>query len=143
MPLLVILVIGVGGVAIAVQAQFTGVLERRLGTLESVLITYLGGGIAIGVIAAAFGDIHLDAWRLVPAYAFLAGALGLLIIGSIAFTVNRVGLLETLVILTLVQFVTGALIAHFGFFGADVRPVDWGRAFGVGLMVAGTYMVVR
>jgi transporter family-2 protein len=143
MPLLVILVIGAGGVAIAVQAQFTGTLDRRLGTLESVLITYLGGGILIGVIAAVLGDIHLDAWGRVPAYAFLSGALGLLIIGSIAFTVNRAGLLETLVIMTLIQFIAGALIAHFGWFGADLRPLELGRALGVALMVAGTYLVVR
>jgi transporter family-2 protein len=143
MPLLVILVIGAGGVAIAVQAQFTGILDRRVGTMESVLITYLGGGILIGVIAAVFGDIHLDAWGRVPTYAFLSGALGLLIIGSIAFTVNRAGLLETLVIMTLIQFVAGALIAHFGWFGADVRPLEWDRALGVALMVAGTYLVVR
>jgi transporter family-2 protein len=36
-----------------------------------------------------------------------------------------------------------ALIDHFGFFGAAVRPVDATRALGLVVMMAGVWLVVR
>jgi hypothetical protein len=41
-------VVALGGVATALQAHFMGILDKRIGTLESVFITYFGGGLLIG-----------------------------------------------------------------------------------------------
>ena len=38
------------GVAVAVQAQFTGVMQRQMGTLEATFITYFSGGMVIGLV---------------------------------------------------------------------------------------------
>ncbi len=39
----------VGGVAVVLQAQFMGVMDQHLGTIESVFITYGSGGIVVGL----------------------------------------------------------------------------------------------
>jgi transporter family-2 protein len=41
------------------------------------------------------------------------------------------------------QFMAGALVDHFGLLGADLRPLDVSRIVGMGLMLAGTWLVVR
>ena len=46
-------VAAVGGVAVALQAQFMGAIDRGLGTLEAVFINYIGGGLGIGVVLLA------------------------------------------------------------------------------------------
>ena len=39
----------IGGVAVTLQAQFMGLMDKQLGTLESIFITYCGGGLLIGL----------------------------------------------------------------------------------------------
>ena len=41
------------GVAVTLQAQFMGLLDRSLGTLTGVFITYAGGGFVIAMLMAA------------------------------------------------------------------------------------------
>lgn len=133
----------VSGAAIAIQAQFTGSMDRAMGTVESVFITYVGGGLLVAIIMAILRGGNLGNWRQLSPYVFLAGALGLVIIGTIAFSVNRVGLTRALVLITTSQYLFGAFMSHYGFLGADVKPIDLGRVAGLMLMIGGTYLVVR
>jgi transporter family-2 protein len=41
------------------------------------------------------------------------------------------------------QFVAGAIIDHYGLFGAMVRPMDLTKALGLGLLMAGVTLLVR
>ncbi len=131
------------GAAIALQAQFTGTMDREMGTLESVFVTYVGGGIIVAVAMLVAGGGNLENWRRLPPYVFAAGALGLVIIGTIAFTVNRIGLVRALVFITTSQYLFSAVMSHFGLLGADLKPIDLGRVAGMALMVGGMYLVVR
>lgn len=140
---LVVAVTVLGGFAAALQAQFAGAMATRMGTMGSVLVTYAGGGIVIAVAAAVTRSSGLAAWRDVPPYAFLAGVLGLVIIGTLAFGVSRVGVVQALLTFTVSQFVFAALIDHYGLFGTDVRSFDLDRALGIAMLVGGAWFVLR
>ena len=131
------------GVAIAVQAQFLGLLQRQMGTLESTFVTYFSGGIVIGLVMLIARGGNLGEGADLPWYAYGAGILGLLIIGSLSLSVGDLGLVPALVLITVSQFVVGAVINHFGLLGAAVSPIDLGKAFGFALLGAGTYLVLR
>ena len=47
-------VVALGGAATAFQAHFMGIMDKRIGTLESVFITYSGGGLLIGIMEEFF-----------------------------------------------------------------------------------------
>jgi transporter family-2 protein len=79
----------------------------------------------------------------VPPYTYLAGVFGLVIIGAISWSVARLGVVRGLLIVTLAQFLASALIDQFGWFGADVRPLDLLRVTGIGLLLAGGWLVLR
>jgi transporter family-2 protein len=49
LPLLIV-VAAVGGAATAFQAQFMGMMDRGIGTLESVFITYASGAMLIALV---------------------------------------------------------------------------------------------
>ena len=68
-----------GGIAIALQGQFMGLLDHALGTLASVFVTYAGGGLIIALILIAFRGGNLKNWQGVPWYAFGTGILGLVV----------------------------------------------------------------
>ena len=133
----------IGGVAVTLQAQFMGVMDQSLGTLESVFITYGSGGLLVGLAMLAMRGGHLAAWRTLPWYAMLAGVAGLVIVGSIGYVTPRLGLVATFTIFVATQFVFGAVMDHFGLFGATVRPIDFSTLTGMAIVLVGVWLIVR
>ena len=131
------------GVAVTLQAQFMGLLDRSLGTLTGVFVTYAGGGLVITLLMVALRGGNLKSWQSVPWYAYSAGLLGLIIVGSIGYVVPRLGVAKGFTLIVASQFLIAALIDHFGFFGASVRPMDISRICGLGFMLLGVWLVVR
>lgn len=131
------------GVAVAVQAQFTGTLQRQMGTLEATFITYFSGGMVIGLVMLLTRGGALSTATGLPWYVYTAGILGLVVIGTLSLSVGDLGLVPALVLITVSQFVVGALINHFGLLGAAVDPIDLGKIFGFALLGFGTYLVLR
>jgi len=137
-----VVVAALGGVAVAVQAQLMGVLDRGVGTLESICITYGGGGLLIGLVLLALRGGNLGAWPTLPWYTLTSGFFGLIIVGAIGFTAPRLGLLAALTVVVAAQYITGALFEHYGVLGA-ARALDPGRLLGIGCMLLGTWLLVR
>ncbi len=133
----------VGGVAVTVQGQFMGAMTQIMGPKESMFITYASGGILITLFTLATGAGHLQEWRAVPPYALTAGALGLIIVGTVGYVVPRLGLATGFTLIVAAQFVMAALIDQFGWFGATVRPLDVPRLAGLVLMLAGVWLLNR
>ena len=131
------------GVAVAVQAQFTGVMQRQMGTLESTFITYFSGGVVVGLVMLLARGGSLGAATGLPWYVYSAGLLGLVIIGTLSLSVGDLGLVPALVLITVSQFVVGAVINHFGLLGAVVDPIDLEKVAGFALLGVGTYLVLR
>ncbi len=131
------------GISIVLQAVFMAQMDRRMGTLESVFITYGVGFLLIGlVILSRRGGGLTDAVGL-PWYVFTAGFFGLLIIGGISFSAARVGLVSTFVIVVATQFVCSSLFDHFGLFGQTVRVLDFARVSGIGMLWGGVWLILR
>lgn len=133
----------IGGVAVTLQAQFMGVMDQSLGTLESVFITYGSGGLLVGLAMLAVRGGHLAAWRSLPWYVPLAGILGLIIVGSIGYVTPRLGLVATFTIFVAAQFIFGALIDHFGLLGAAIRPIGLSSLAGMVIVLVGVWLIIR
>lgn len=141
--LTIILLATVAGLAVTLQSNFMGVMTHLMGTRESVFITYGSGGLVISLLLLASGGGNLAAWRSVPAYAFSAGILGLVIVGALGYATARYGLVVTFALVLVAQYGSAALIDHFGWFGATVRPVDGLRLLGVTLLLIGAWLTMR
>ena len=133
----------VGGVAVVLQAQFMGVLDQQLGTIESVFITYGSGGLVVGLTMLLLRGGNLAEWRSVPPYILITGLLGLIIVGTIGYVTPRLGLVTAFTILIATQFVLGGVIDHFGWFGAEIRPLDPTKLLGVGVLMLGVWLIIR
>lgn len=133
----------VGGIATALQAHFMGLLDRRAGTLESVFITYFGGGLLIGLVMLLQRGGNLAAAAAAPWYAHSAGALGLVIVGALAYSTPRLGLVAVFTVFVAAQFAMGALVDHFGWMGSVARPLTATKAVGIAVMLVGVWLVLR
>lgn len=132
-----------GGIAVTLQGQFMGVMDTSIGTRESVFITYAGGGLVITIFMLFLRGGNLRAVTAVPWYALTAGLLGLVIVGTIGFTVPRLGLTSALTLVLAGQYIASVLIERFGWFGAPVRPFEWTRALGIFLLLLGVWLTTR
>ena len=131
-----------GGMAVTVQGQFMGQMDRNIGTLESVFITYGIGAITISVFMIYLkGGSLATALHAVPVYTFLSGVLGLVIVGTIGFTVPRLGITVAFTVILLGQFGLAAILDHFGAFGSVPRPIGLKQLSGLVVILAGTYLV--
>lgn len=133
----------IGGIATALQAHFMGLMDKRLGTLESVFITYFSGGVLIGLTMLIQRGGNLSTGAGVPWYAYSSGALGLVIVGTLAYSVPRLGLVAAFTIFVSAQFAMGALIDHFGWMGSAVRPLTVSRLAGMAVALAGVWLIIR
>ena len=132
-----------GGAAVTLQGQFMGLMDVGIGTRESVFITYASGGLVVTIIMLFMRGGNLRAVASVPWFALMAGLLGLVIVGTIGYTVPRLGLTTALTLVIAAQFVASALIDHFGWFGAPVRTFDWYRLIGLGILILGVWLTTR
>lgn len=137
-----LLIAAIAGVAIATQGQFIGAIDRALGPITTVFITYAGGGL-LATLIWLFTRRSLSNIRDVPWYSWTAGLLGLIIVGAIGYATPRLGLSRAMIVIVGAQLLTAVVIDHFGLFGAPVRTVDLSRAAGVILAFAGVWLVVR
>jgi transporter family-2 protein len=133
----------IGGIAIALQSQFMGIMDKGIGTIEGVFITYCSGGILITLVMLLLRGGNLGAWQSVPWYSLTSGALGLIIVGTIGYTAPRLGLVTTFTIIVAVQFVMGAVLDHFGILGAATRPFDLARLVGIAILLVGIWLIIR
>lgn len=138
-----VIVGALGGIAASLQVSFAGTMGQKLGNLESVFITYVGGAIVIFLITLGRGGGNLEAWRSVPWYVLLAGPLGLVIIGSLSFNVPRIGVAMTNTLFVATWLIVSAIMDHVGLFGVTQRPLALPRLLGIATLLLGTWLVVR
>ncbi|MBP1738204.1 MAG: hypothetical protein H6Q48_497 [Deltaproteobacteria bacterium] len=141
--LTLITVAALGGIAVSLQGQFMGMMDQRLGTKASVFITYASGGLLATLAVLLSGGVNLKGWQNVPWYAFSTGLLGVFIVGTISYTVPRLGLTAAFTILVAAQFIIAALLDHFGLLGAAVRPLDLSRWLGIAILILGVWLIMR
>lgn len=138
-----VLIAMIGGVAISLQSLFSGVIGSKVGVAESIFIVHAGGMLLAAVIIAFLRGGNLAAWNTVPWYTLTAGFLGVVIVGSISYTVPRIGLASTLTLAVVAQLVVGAILDHFGLLGAVQRSFDLPRILGLAILGVGTWLVIR
>ncbi|HRQ38328.1 MAG TPA: DMT family transporter [Chloroflexota bacterium] len=138
-----VLIAILGGVAVVIQARFNGIMDRGMGTLESVFITYGLGGLIIALVMIGLRGGNLAAFRTAPWYVALAGVCGLVIIGAISYSVPRLGLAVAFTVMVTTQFVLGAVFDHFGWLGGEIRPLSLQKAAGILILLLGVWLIIR
>ena len=132
------------GISVAIQALFMAEVDRSVGTIEAMFVTYGGGGLLIALVMIARKGGNIAALATVPLYVLLfAGVFGLIIVGGISYSAPRIGLVGTFTMIVTVQFISSALIDHYGLFGATVRAMSVSRTAGIAMLLGGLWLIVR
>jgi transporter family-2 protein len=140
---LILLVIAIAaGVAVALQGQVMGAMNRSAGTATTMFVTYGAGGV-LSALLWLFRRSPSATSSSIPWYGWSAGALGLMIVGGISYAAPRLGLSRTLVITVAAQLGAALLIESLGLFGAEAKSLDASKLAGIALTITGVWLVVK
>ena len=132
----------VGGMAITLQGQFMGQMDRNIGTAESVFITYGIGAVLAGLMMLMLkGGALSTAFTAVPTYTFISGILGLIIVASLGYTVPRLGVTTALTLVIVGQYFLATLMDNNGWFGTPIREIGFNQITGLVVILVGTFLV--
>jgi len=135
-PLLALL----GGAAVAFQVQINGGLGKRAGVLEASFVSFGVGTLALFFIVLFFGKGNLMAVSTLPKWQLIGGLLGAFYVIATILIVPKLGVAPTLIAVIAGQIIFGAIIDHFGLFGAEIKPIDLKKISAIILLFFSLYL---
>lgn len=96
----------------------------------------------IGLTGLVGNQGSLQRLSSVPAYLYLAGAIGAVLVFVIAWLIPRIGAGPTMVTMLTGQVISGLIISQYGWLGSPVQPLNGWNALGVLLLIGGAALTV-
>lgn len=141
---LAVLIMAVVGGFIALQAPINAGLGRATGTFAAALVSFAIGTLALAAIVIASGKAGgVPEAANVQWYYLLGGLLGAAYVFSALVLVDEIGAGGVAAATVTGQLSFSVLLDRLGVLGLEEAPLSWERLLGVGLLLAGTYLVVR
>ncbi len=141
--LAVLVTAAVGGL-IALQAPINSGLGKATGGLPAALISFSVGSVALAAIVVLSGKAGgLGSAFDVSWYYLLGGLLGAIYVTNALIAVSAIGAGGVAAATVTGQLTASVAIDRLGLFGLDQVALSPERLLGVGLLLAGTFLVIR
>jgi bacterial/archaeal transporter family-2 protein len=136
----------VTGLAIGVQSTLSTRIGGMIGNFRTGVMMNFIGGIMAGVIALVLTFFQGKSFWNLPTSAVvmlvIAGALGILIITGVSFSLQRTGVAAGLATVILGQLVLSVIVDARGGGGMAPIPITWTRIAGLVVMAGGVYLLL-
>ena len=140
-----VLLTAFAGGLVAMQAPINAHLSRAVGSLPAASISFGTGLVAlvsITVLAGGgfgrVGEVGGLSW-----YYLLGGLLGAVYVTTVLISVKTLGAGGVTAATIAGQLALSVILDRFGVLGLDERAITWDKLLGIGLLAAGTLLVVR
>ena len=141
---LAVVLTALAGGLIALQAPINAGLGRATGGLPAALVSFSIGTLALAAIVVLSGKVGgLGSTFDLSWYYLLGGLLGAVYVTNALIAVSVVGAGGVAAATVAGQLTASVAIDRLGLFGLDQVPLSPERVLGVGLLMAGTVLVVR
>lgn len=139
LPVLPLLLICLGGAAIAVQAPINAALSRSVASPVLAAAVSFGVGFLLLSVAtiATSGGSPVARLAGVPWWQLVGGFLGAFYVWSVVFGVARTGVLSAVAAMILGQLTAALILDQIGAFGMAVQAISLRRLLAVALVMAG------
>jgi len=137
---------GVVGVVLAVHLAMNGQVGVLLANprVGNAIFWVIGAVMAvlIGLTGLAGDSSSLQRLSTVPAYLYLAGAMGAVLVFAIAWLIPRIGAGPAMVTMLTGQVIAGLVISQYGWLGSPVQPINGWNVLGVLFLTGGAVLTV-
>jgi bacterial/archaeal transporter family-2 protein len=141
--ILLLVLMFLGGIAIAVQPSINGSLALKTGALESSLISFAVGTLFLAAVVLFAGKGSLKGVANSSLWELTGGCLGAFFVTMTIVAIPRIGTTAALTTAIFAQLTTGVILDHFGLFGFRTIPLDSKRAIGVALLMVGAGLIIK
>ena len=133
------------GGLIALQAPINSALGKAVGSLAAASVSFAIGLAALVAITLVFAGGFADLGEAgdLSWYYLLGGVLGAVYVTTALIAVRELGAGGVTAATIAGQLTMSVIIDRAGILGLDERPLDFARILGIGLLAAGTFLVVR
>ena len=135
----------VGGVAGTVQVAVMGRFGDRIGVVPAFAFAAATTAL-IGLVlllAARRSLVGYSHAAHSPAWMWIGGLMGAIVVLGITFAAPRIGTTATVAIFVFAQFAAAAIVDRYGLFGLDRIPVTTARITGLVLLAVGAALTLR
>lgn len=131
----------IGGL-LAMQAPINARVASDIGRLPAAVLSFLIGTLVLVAIALVAGGLKSLGDYSLPWYYLAGGVLGAIYVTVVLITVKSLGAGGLTAATITGQLAASLVIDRAGAFGLERQPVTVARLAGVGLLAAGTYLIV-
>lgn len=134
-----VLIAVMAGMAVPFLAAINAAFGQAIGNVywASLVLCAVAFATILGVAVLTGGWPGASVFAGASWWHFTAGCFFTVYIVSMTFVAPRIGLGNAVVIVIVAQILTAMVFDQFGLFGMAVQPLDWKRALGVALLIAG------
>ncbi len=141
---LAVILTAVAGGLIALQAPINSGLGKATGGLPAALVSFAVGSAALAVIVVLSGKAGgLSSTFDVSWYYLVGGLLGAVYVTTALLAVPAIGAGGVAAATVTGQLTAAVAIDRLGLFGLDQVALSPERLLGVGLLLAGTFLIIR
>jgi bacterial/archaeal transporter family-2 protein len=141
---LALLLTAAAGGLIALQAPINAGLGRSTGGLPAALVSFAVGSVALAAVVVLSGEAGgLSSTFDVSWYYLLGGLLGAVYVTNALIAVSAIGAGGVAAATVTGQLTASVVIDRLGLFGLDQVAISPERLVGIGLLMAGTFLVIR
>jgi transporter family-2 protein len=141
---LAVLLTAAAGGLIALQAPINSGLGKSTGGLPAALVSFAVGSVALAAVVVLSGKAGgLSSTFDVSWYYLLGGLLGAVYVTNALIAVSVIGAGGVAAATVTGQLTASVVIDRLGLFGLDQVALSPARVAGVGLLLAGTFLVIR
>jgi len=141
--LLLIVLMVIGGVAVALQPSINARLAEKIGYLHAATISFSVGTLVLLLVSLSVPQgsfrrtFEADWWQL------SGGLFGAFFVTMTIVGVPRIGTTAVLALTIVSQLLAGLVMDHYGLFGMRGIPIDFKRLLGVVLLLVGVSLICR
>ena len=131
----------IAGAAMSIQGVMNTRLGEKVGVLETNALVQGVGFLLALVLVFFFGKGNIRLIGQSPWYTWLGGVIAPIITVTVMLSIKGLSPTVAISAILLAQLTVAALIAAFGWLGAEKVPFTWHKYVGVGLMAAGVLLM--
>ena len=134
------------GIAIGVQSTLTTRIGSLIGDFKTGVLMNAIGGLIAGLILMVLLIVKGKGFWQLPGTTLvmliIGGAIGILIITGVSFSLQKAGVAAGLATLILGQMIVSVIADAKGWGGGAPIPITWPRILGLLVMAAGVYLLL-
>ncbi|MFK0300187.1 DMT family transporter [Brevundimonas sp. NPDC090276] len=142
---IVMLLVMLAGGATALQAPTNARLASAVASpVNAAFVSFLVGTAALGLLALTLQTRpDAAAMKALPWWVWIGGLYGAIFVVTAAWSVPRLGVAMTVILMVAGQILISVLLDHFGALGVPKQPLNLTRLLGVLLVFGGVLLVRR